>query len=161
MAGGGRSKKAATRRGVWHAKFFDVLAKTGNARAAAHAVGVNRQTVYNHKSKSRSFAKKWEEAIAESVELVEHELWRRVIHGETRKKFTKNGKPVMDRDTGKQYVEVQKSDALIMFFLKARRPEVYRESYRRDEATEGNADKVIRVRRINAPKPPDANPDPS
>ena len=107
--------------------FLDALVLTGgNITRSAAVAGVNRQTAYDWRSRSESFAKRWDDAIEEGTADLEEEARRRAYNGVMKKKFEK-GQPVIDPATGDQYVEREYSDILMIFLLKVRRPEVYRE----------------------------------
>jgi hypothetical protein len=82
-----------------------VLAKTGNVRLACQKAGVTRSVAYAHKERGNGFAEQWDEALQQAVDLLEQEAWRRA------------------RAT---------SDVLLIFLLKAHRPEMYRETTRHE-----------------------------
>jgi hypothetical protein len=108
----------------WQEKFLKALADTGNVKAACHVAGVARPTVYEHRHKDESFAAAWETAIEESVDLLEIEARRRAVKG--------TDKPIFHR--GKQVASVKEySDTLLIFLLKANRPEKYRDNYKLNE----------------------------
>jgi hypothetical protein len=90
-----------TRRGSWRERFIEVLSNTCNVRAACQAAGVNRATAYRLRERNEGFAKRWDEALQEGVDVLEAVAWRRAN---------------------------ESSDLLLIFLLKAHRPEKYRET---------------------------------
>ncbi|PYJ23162.1 MAG: hypothetical protein DME99_03680 [Verrucomicrobia bacterium] len=92
--------RARTRTGRWRALFLKALAKTPSVTFAAKAAGVNRRTVYAHREQDSDFAAKWDDALNQSLDVLEHAVYQRAL----------------------------KDDAqLAMFLLKAHRPSIYRE----------------------------------
>lgn len=99
-------------------KFLDSLRKTPNVTVAARAAQAPRSSCYLLRENDSEFAKAWDEAIDEGIEMLEAEVHRRAFEG--------NDKPITHQgiitDTFKEY-----SDTLAIFLLKAHRPEKYRE----------------------------------
>ena len=62
-----------------------------------------------------------------ATEVLEAEARRRAVTGVRRLKFDK-GQAIIDPETGEPYVELDYSDVLLIFLLKARAPEKYREN---------------------------------
>jgi hypothetical protein len=58
------------------------------------------------------------------------EARRRATQGIKRKKFYK-GEAILDPQTGQPFIECEYSDALLMFLIKAHRPE-YRDSFKHE-----------------------------
>lgn len=115
-------RKQPTRRPTpkkdWRVPFLEALARTGSVVGAAAKAKVHRSTAYELKSADPAFAALWAEAEAVSVELMEAEARRRAVEGTLRPVF----------QGGKKVGEVlEYSDTLIIFLLKARRPDVYRD----------------------------------
>lgn len=96
-----------TDRAAIERKFITVLARHGNVAAAYRAAKVTRETVYRWRKESEAFATAWDEALEEAVEGLEL---------------------VADQRARKQ------SDTLIMFLLKAHRPEKYRETTKHEHS---------------------------
>jgi hypothetical protein len=73
----------------------------------------------------------YETAYARLIECLadrlEAEADRRAMEGVVEKKFTAKGEPVIDPETQQQYLERKFSDLLLIFRLKALRPDKYRE----------------------------------
>lgn len=106
----------------WTAKkeeqFLTVLTETASVTEACAAIGVGRTSAYSRKADNAAFAAAWDNAIDEYSETLEREADRRAVQGTT--------KPVFYQ--GIQCGEVQEySDTLLMFRLKALRPDKYRE----------------------------------
>ena len=105
----------------WQKRFLDSLAKTGNVTVSVIAAGVSRQYAYLHRHESEKFAAEWEEAITQSIDLLEAEARRRAHEGVTKKIYYQ----------GDEIGEVQEySDSLMMFLLRAHRPQKYRDNQR-------------------------------
>jgi hypothetical protein len=90
------------REAVWKAAFIASLRSHGNITAASMAAGINRDTAYKARERDPEFAAKWADALDQAVELLELTAHNRAL--------------------------VQ-SDTLMIFLLKAHRPEKYRERY--------------------------------
>ncbi|TPG19945.1 hypothetical protein EAH87_08960 [Sphingomonas koreensis] len=101
---------------VRKACFLEVLRKTANVSRAAREAGLSSSTVYEHRARHASFAADWDAAVSEALDELEDALIQRAKHGVE--------KPVYFR--GEQVGAVKSySDALAMFILRARRPEMY------------------------------------
>ncbi len=101
-----RTKRAPVRtrsdyRRDWKPVFLKCLRINGCVSHAADAAGITRATAYAHRKRDEEFARAWDEAEDHSTEALEKEGIRRAL---------------------------ETSDLLLMFFLKARRPHVYREN---------------------------------
>ncbi len=107
--------------------FLQDFAKTGNVSESCLNVGIGRRaTVYDWQELDDQFAAGWREAELVSTEVLEAEARRRAVTGVPRLKFDR-GVAVTDPSTGEPYVENEYSDTLLIFLLKARAPEKYRE----------------------------------
>lgn len=100
------------------AAFLDNLRETANVTLAARAAGVSSGTVYKHKREDVLFAERWDEAMQEAIDMLEHEAHRRAFRG--------TEEPVFYQGSECGYV-TKYSDSLAMFLLKAHRPDKYRE----------------------------------
>ena len=97
---------------------------------ACEAVGVSKQGVYNWRGEDAAFAADWDRAVDLATEDLEKEVRRRAYHGVDEPVFYK----------GEICGQIRKySDSLLMFALKARKPE-YRDTIK---LTIEDADKVI------------------
>jgi hypothetical protein len=96
-----RTRKTAR----WRAIFLRTLAKTPSVTMAAKAAGINRRTAYDHKELDPEFAKKWEDALDQSLDVLEHAVYQRALTEDAQ---------------------------LAMFLLRAHRPTTYRETQRLD-----------------------------
>ena len=108
----GSSRAATVRR-----RFLDALAESGSVRAAAAASGRARGGWLALRSRDPGFARAWDEALDSYVELLETEADRRAVGGEEEPVFY-GGKQVGSR--------TRASDSLLMFRLKALKPQRYR-----------------------------------
>ena len=105
---------------IWHKAFLNALARTGNVAGSAELVGMSRAAAYKARRTNKRFAAKWEEAIDVATDAMELEARRRGMSGVA--------EPVYYQ--GQQVGHVQKySDVLLIFLLKAHRPEKYRDHH--------------------------------
>lgn len=147
----------------WESRFLARLAQTANIRNSAAAAGVARQTVYDRRAADPDFSASMDAAIDDAVDLLELEARRRACDGLQRVKFHQgqpimvpipgtDGKPVFDASGSMvvtPYVEHEYSDTLMIFLLKAHRPEKYRERYQVEHAGSIDvqlAETVVRTR---------------
>lgn len=101
----------------WQSVFLDSLANTLSVTKACAACRISRPYAYQHRSTHPNFAKAWDDAIDQAVDLAEAEMYRRAVEG--------IAKPVTV--AGKREVIREYSDVLLIFALKAHRPEKYRD----------------------------------
>lgn len=104
--------------GDLYALFFEQLAKTCNVTMSAKAIGVSRQHVHHKRRTNKEFAKRWEDAIEQATDALEHAARGRAMDGYQR--------PVYQRGELVGH-ETCYSDALMITLLKAHRPEKFRE----------------------------------
>ena len=115
---GRQGRQLARLRSKIQESFLDALAGGDSVTGACLAAGLRRRTAYQWRADDPDFATAWEEAIEAGTDLLEDEARRRAVEGVEH--------PLMYQ--GRQVATVRKhSDALLMFLLKARRPEVFRE----------------------------------
>lgn len=98
--------------------FLDTLRECPNVTVAARACGISPATLYKHRRDDALFAERWQEALEEAVDLLEHEAHRRAFKGVA--------EPVFYQGDECGYV-TKYSDGLAQFLLKAHRPDKYRE----------------------------------
>lgn len=109
----------ATAEKDWRPAFLEAFAKFGLVIAAAKEAGVARSTVYQERQRNEEFALAWADVEEWSTEEMEQEARRRAVMGVQ--------EPVYHR--GELVGHVRKfSDTLLIFLLKARKPEMYRET---------------------------------
>lgn len=133
------------------AMFFEQLARNGIVGLAAEYAGYRRESVYEYRRNDPEFAQKWDHCIQLSTEKLEAEAIRRANEGVKRYVLHKGkvvyidveepvkdekGKIVLGEDgkpkthiVQKALVEHVYSDTLTIFMLKARKPEVYRDTF--------------------------------
>lgn len=100
-------------------RFLDKLRNSGNVRAACKAAGVPRRTVYYWRKKFVTFRAEWDEAQEDACDILEGVAWERSTVGQ--------------------------SDRLLMFLLKAHRPERFKERSETDVNLGGQDGKPVRV----------------
>lgn len=87
----------------WRLKFLDGLRMHGVVTRAAMEAGIDRDTAYYERQRDQTFAVEWQEALDRGVDMLEDVAKQRAFAG---------------------------SDTLLIFLLKAHRPERYRETIR-------------------------------
>lgn len=117
-------------------KFLAALSQGASVSGAANASGLPRSTAYDLRKEEEIFAKAWDEAVEAGTDALEDEAIRRAKDGVPKPVFYK----------GMACGEVQEySDSLLMFTLRARRPDKYRENMKIDVT--GTIDLAERVKR--------------
>jgi len=105
--------------------FFGALAEGKPPGMASRAAGYTLTFVTELRASDPDFAVRWTEADNLAIERMEVEADRRAVDGTDRPVFYQGGRCGEIREY---------SDSLLMFRLKARRPNVYRERF--DHAAE-------------------------
>tara|TARA_B100000949_G_C13923334_1_gene301786 strand:+ start:22 stop:381 length:360 start_codon:yes stop_codon:yes gene_type:complete len=101
----------------WKPVFIEALRNSGNVRASCHAAGITRQAAYSARAKMPTFAKAWDDALADAVDVLEATAWKRA------------------RDY---------SDGLVKFLLKAHRRDLYGDHMRQEiSGKDGGAIEVV------------------
>jgi len=96
--------------------FIQALRNSGNIRASCLAAQISRTTAYRWKDRWATFADDWAEALEDSCDVLEAEARRR-------------GMSVSDR--------------LLMFLLKAHRPEVFGDKAKVDITSGGESIRIM------------------
>jgi hypothetical protein len=104
----------------WHAAFIAELCRVGNVSAACRKAKISRAVVYEDRAADALFRAAWDEALEIATEALELEARRRAQTGVL--------EPVYQG--GRRVGAVRKySDTLLIFLLKAHRPEKYSERH--------------------------------
>lgn len=82
-------------------QFLAALRSNGTVFSACQAAGIGRTAAYEWRAADESFRAAWDEALEDATDQLEHEAVRRATDG---------------------------SDTLLIFLLKANRPEKYRDN---------------------------------
>lgn len=101
------STPSTPKKGDWKQAFLDAFAQSGMVSEACRSVGIDRSTAYKTRQRDEAFALAWADVEERSTEELEREAKRRAVDG---------------------------SDTLMIFLLKARRPEKYRENVKIEHA---------------------------
>ncbi len=133
--------------------FLEELARTGNVSAAAKKAHHSRQDAYKERNpegkdqtgqlEAQEFAAAWEAALEVATDMLELEARRRAEQGTLEPVFYQ----------GEVCGKVKKySDTLLIFLLKAHRPEKFRETIRQENSGPGGAPQeiVLKVIRDNS-----------
>lgn len=124
--------------------FLAAYAVCSTISGAAKAAGVDRRLHHAWMQEDPTYPERFEVAHEESTQALEAEARRRALHGVRRFKFHKGELvrvPLLDDegrevtgDDGKPimvpYFEEERSDLLLIFLLKAARPDVYRDNFK-------------------------------
>lgn len=121
------SKKRESR--AWIPAFLEALGKTGNVRLSCGHAQISRNSAYATRARDQGFAEQWDDAIDEAVDILEQECRRRAIQGVERERWVRVGSDEDGRPKFKQVVEREFSDNLLMFLLKAHRPDKFRDNF--------------------------------
>lgn len=113
----GKAGRECWSRDRWLAAYEQTL----RVSEACRLTGISRTTAYEARQRDEAFALAWADVDARVVERLEAEMFRRAHDGVT-KMVVSAGKVLGE--------ERQFSDQLLMFALKAKRPETYRENHR-------------------------------
>lgn len=108
-------------------EFIDILSESGNVSESADKAGMSRSKVYKYKNERNEagelvhleFSQAWDEAIEIAIDMLEAAARRRA--------FTGVEKPVGWYQGRAGGMVREYSDNLLMFLLKAHRPEKYKE----------------------------------
>lgn len=113
-----RQHKKARSETQKRAAFLAALESTGNVCAACKSSKVSRPTVYRWRDADADFAKAWTKALDRGTDALEDEAVRRASEGTL--------KPVFQG--GRKVGQIREfSDTLLIFLLKGRRPEKYKD----------------------------------
>jgi|3_EtaG_2_1085321.scaffolds.fasta_scaffold02272_3 hypothetical protein len=101
-------------------KFFAALAETCVVTYACKLAGYARRSVYEWREADKKFRAKWDDAIEQGIDVLERAAYERAVQGVE--------VPVFDKGeivgTTTKY-----SDTLLIFLMKGRRPERYRDNH--------------------------------
>lgn len=110
---------AAVRNGRLKKRFLESFARTGNITESCELVGIKRRAdVYDWQEHDPAFVAAFREAEVKATEFLETEARVRATDGTM--------KPVFHQGEVVGYI-AEKSDNLLMFLLKARNPNKYRD----------------------------------
>ena len=103
-------------------RFLETFSECANVTEACRLTDIHPSLVYVWRKRDRAFAKDWAVAVERGTDALEDEAVRRALDGCLEPVFYK----------GVQCGTVRKfSDSLLMFLLRARRPERFRERVNR------------------------------
>lgn len=121
---------------------MSILAAGGTVSAGADAISVTRQALYQHREVSDDFRTAWDDAVDEGADVLEAEAFRRAVKG-VEEPIYHNGHAI---DTVWKY-----SDTLLIFLLKGRRPEKYRDNYKVEHSGPGGGPIPVRTITVEVP----------
>jgi hypothetical protein len=118
---GARQHQAPHRTTDWRPSFLDHLSQYGNVGAACKHAVISRSQVYALRKADAVFAAAWNEALELACDAIEAEARRRAESG-TEEAVYWRGKRVA--------TELRYSDSLLMFLLRAHRPEKFGDKFK-------------------------------
>lgn len=121
----------------WVERFLGHLSRVGVIDHAAQLSAVARQTVYDRRNADPEFAAAMSAAIESHTQVMEQEMIRRAVEGTERPVFHQG----LECGRIREY-----SDTLLIFALKARRPDVYRENIKHEHT--GQMRHVVSAREL-------------
>jgi hypothetical protein len=121
--------------------FLAALQAGWTVTHAAERAGRNKRRMYDLRDVDAAFAAEWDAAIEEGTAVLEDELHRRALEGWEDSEF--NGAGELVRRV-RRY-----SPALLIFSLKARKPDTYRDNARIELS--GNVQSALTVQRDQSP----------
>ena len=99
-------------------RFVEELRAGHSPGKAAREAGISRSLAYEWREQDQTFDKAWRDAVAEGIDKLEDEAFRRAHDGySSRKNY--------DKDGNLRSESIDYSDALLALLLKVRRPEVF------------------------------------
>lgn len=101
-------------------EFLALLAEGNTVAHAASILRVGRATAYEHRAMDAAFAVAWDEAFEAGTEVLEQIAKQRATVGHKRDVILKDGTVIT--------VQEQPSDTLLIFLLKGRKPDTYRDN---------------------------------
>ncbi len=120
----------------WKIAFLEELSKTGNVSASARMAGISRVTAYANRESNEEFAALWDDAIEIATDALELEARRRALEGTI--------KPVFYQGVSCGQIQ-EYSDTLMIFLLKAHRPDKFREQSSVEVTGKGGAPFTVKV----------------
>lgn len=112
-----RTTKAAAKKAAWKRRFLDELRERKSVAAAAKAVGKDRSYVYKVRNQDSTWAAEWDAITEETIDVLETSAMERACNGWWEITYDRDTKPIRQV---RRY-----SDALTIFMLKKRRPQIY------------------------------------
>ena len=113
-----QSNRRTVRTPKKRAEFVAALRGGQSVSDACQAAGIARQRVYEWREDDSDFAAEWNVALDEGTDALEDEAKRRAVDGVDEPVFYQ----------GKEIAKVKKySDTLLMFLLKGRRPDKFKD----------------------------------
>jgi len=138
----GTPKKAVAQK-----RFLEAFASFGTVSGAAQVAGIDRRTHYKWLSVDATYGERFRDAEATATDRLESEAVRRALIGIEEPVFG-NARGDDGKSLGTQQVGTVKkySDTLLIFLLKARRPQVFREKYEHTVTGTLTVEEVSRAR---------------
>ncbi|TWT95372.1 hypothetical protein Pla108_35200 [Botrimarina colliarenosi] len=99
--------------------------ETATITGAARASGVDHKSHYRWRRDCPTYAAAFDQTCHEAADELEEEARRRAVEGVRTVCYGRDGRPLIDPETGEPYVSVRYSDRLLIVLLKANLPEKF------------------------------------
>lgn len=113
--------------------FLALIAEGWSVTKACNGISITPRCAYYHRETDPVFDAEWESAWQSGADRIEDEMLRRAVEGVT--------KPVYQGKELVGYIQ-EYSDTLLIFALKGRKPEKYRERQQTDLTSGGQPFKI-------------------
>ena len=131
----------------WRPAFLEAFAECYTVTEACKRVKISRVSVYTERKNNPIFAEAWAQVEEQTTEYLEREAIRRAAEG-----VIERGTYDEDGNLTGEFVR-KFSDTLLIFMLKARRPEKYRENVYIDGNISGAIDHNHQVTLLDGRQP--------
>lgn len=121
--------------------FLIALEETANVTQACKKAKLPRRSAYEWRDAAPEFAAAWDAALDRGTDALEDEAVRRASEGTLKPVFYKGGKCGSIREY---------SDTLLMFMLKGRRPEKFKDRQETEISGKGGGPLVVEIVRFGA-----------
>ncbi len=125
----------------WKPLWLEAFEGLGTVSDACKAAGVGRTTVYRARQEDEAFALAWHDLEEQTTERMEREAHRRGVMGVERDVYYQGQVVGAER---------QFSDTLLIFMLKSRKPDVYRDNVKVEHAGEVKQTHSVDLGRLSA-----------
>lgn len=131
-------------------EFLEALRQIPNVSRACRLINISRPVMYEAKLANSSFAEEWEDALDQGIEAMEAEAMRRAVEGIDKPIFYQGDEVALLREY---------SDTLMIFLLKAHRPEKYQDRIKQEIGGEGGGPIPVQFVDYRAGLPKEAQED--
>lgn len=135
------------------AAFLEAFARFGNVSRSAEDIGIHRQRVYEWLEHDQEFALAYHQAERQAEDVLEHAAWKRAVDGCSQTHGIYHQGEQVATETKIEY-----SDTLLIFLLKARNPQKYRDRVSIDYGSVPTDQLIAEARALGVVVPGDRAP---